>query len=304
MNVACPSCKSVATHSIGAIPQTDVFAGNVLPGPLPSGALYCCCECYLHFRYPRLSKECLDELYRKSNTNNWQYEPKGRKDWKIAAKWLDESLGQGRILDVGCFDGGFLAYLGENYQRSGIEIYPEAVRRAEEKGIRVIGRDFSNLEKLDEEYDAVVTMDVIEHVLNPHFFLRSLAVAARPGGLIIISTGNTDALSWKIMGSRYWYCTIAEHISFINPRWCKQAAQCVGLKLELMTTFSHSDAALPHRLVECAKNFFYRLSPASAAWLRRWGLGGKEAKRHESLAWHPPCWISARDHFITLFRKP
>ena len=57
------------------------------------------------------------------------------------------------ILDVGCFDGGFLDSLGSRYERHGIEINEQASQEAQRKGVDIIGTDFSDLEKLSGSYD-------------------------------------------------------------------------------------------------------------------------------------------------------
>ena len=43
----------------------------------------------------------------------------------------------------------------------------------------------------DNEFDAVVSIEVIEHVENQFAFMRELARIAKPGGLVIVTTPNT-----------------------------------------------------------------------------------------------------------------
>jgi hypothetical protein len=105
------------------------------------------------------------------------------------------------------------------------------------------------------------------------------------------------------MGSRYWYCTVAEHISFVNPAWCHSVAQQTGLSVERIDRFSHSATNRTRRLKELAKNVTYMVTPGFMAWLRRKGYGGKDARTYAALADHPPPWPSAKDHFVALFSK-
>jgi 2-polyprenyl-3-methyl-5-hydroxy-6-metoxy-1,4-benzoquinol methylase len=301
--VSCPSCGGRHTRFIGEIPATNRFAGRILDKPLSGGGLYACRECFLSFRHPRRDSLFFDSLYEAAPHDAWSSRAETRNDWSIAAAWLRREVKQGRLLDVGCFDGGFLELLGSSYQRHGIEINENAANAARSKGIHIIGRDFAELESCPGSFDAVTALDVMEHVADPLLFLARLAKATRPKGGIIVSSGNTEALSWRLMGSRYLYCTIAEHISFINPTWCRWAASRLGLHVCRMEKFSHEKAHLRKRAEELIKNMGYRLFPSASAWLRKMHLaGGLDVSADPSLHNHPPVWSSAKDHVLILFR--
>lgn len=256
------------------------------------------------FRYPRLDKGELNELYRQGKAENWQAAPAARADWKIASKWISQHLpADSAILDVGCFDGGFLRSVESSRKRFGIEIHEDARKKAQEFGIQLIGTDFAALSETKAVFDAVTSFDVIEHTHNPFDFLGDLAKVADKGGIIIISTGNSDALSWRLLGARYWYCTIGEHLSFINPRWCEWAAPHLGLELKQVIRFTHASATWRQRLSDAVKNLLYVATPRGFALLRKMGLGDAEYRRHKELLSQSPSWMSSRDHFICLFVK-
>ncbi len=299
----CPDCDSVDLSRIGAIPDAFEFAGTKLESPLPGGSLIRCNTCCLHWRSPQPKKAELDALYRRGDTGSWQYHPVTRRDWQITTSILRKKQDIVSVLDVGCFDGRFLDHLGADYHRAGIEVHPLAAEYAASKGIEIVGNDFSDLDTLSTQYDVVVAMDVIEHVSNPRKFLESLAKATRPGGLIIVSTGNTAAWPWRLMGGMYWYCSIAEHISFINPRWCNHIAQNLGLTIEDSIPFSHEPSRTLPALIQATANLFYRCLPNLAHNLRR---GYAQCKgtpyRHTFLT--PPHWRSAKDHLLVAFRVP
>lgn len=306
INIFCPSCNSNELIWIGKIPSANCFAGKILDQPLPGGNLYRCSSCHFYFRWPRLQKEQLDILYQEGNINNWQYEYKNRKDWQIAAQWLNTKLRQGRVLDTGCFDGRFLTYLGNNWNRYGIEICEIAARNAEKQGIHIIAKDFTEIDQLSIQFDAVVAFDIVEHVEDPRYFLKQLARVTRPDGTIIIATGNSGAPSWKFMSSRYWYCTIAEHISFINEKWCYVAAYALNLDIEHIERFSHigRNRTFLRIILDLTKNILYKLFPDAFGRLRLIGFGGIDVKKHKELKQHPPNWASAKDHLIIIFKKP
>lgn len=304
LHTVCPSCGSGNAVCIGKIPPSNRFAGRELARVLCGGYLYRCNSCHLCFRWPRYSKEQLDALYQKGDADNWEYTPENRTDWRLAAAWLSAAPVERRILDVGCSGGGFLEYLGDGWQADGIEINEVAALHAEDRGIQIVARDFAKMGDLDARYGAVVAMDVVEHTWDPMQFLEQMAALTRPGGLIILSTGNTQALSWRLMGSRYWYCAIPEHISFINEQWCYHNAEVLHLHVEHVRGFSRMGRPTPSRVVlDVAKNLFYRFAPSLTGMLRRMGFGGINVSRYQELAQYPPSWASSRDHLVVAFKK-
>lgn len=304
MSSTCPSCGSVVLRRVGKIPSSDVFAGQQLPEPLDGGYLYKCTECYLSFRFPVRSESKLEALYRKGSEDAWTCDPTKREDWRIASLWIRKLLPQGSsILDVGCFDGEFLGTLSSSYRLFGVEIQEGARYKASARGVKIIAKRHEELEGASKRFDGIVSFDVIEHVRNPVSFLAKLSNVVHPSGIVIVSSGNSEAGTWRFMGSRYWYCTIAEHISFISPRWCDAVISSVGLRVESQQRFSHASVGFSRKLGETTRNLAYYTIPGATSWLRKRGFGGKDVQHCRALADHPPSWMSARDHFIFLTRK-
>jgi len=288
---------------IGEIPDAFEFAGRKLDSPLPGGSLYRCRECSLSWRYPQPSKNQLDVLYQRDDVAAWQDAPARRLDWQLASGLIHRNDECFSVLDVGCFDGRFLDNLGKAYRRAGLEINSLAIEYAKAKGIHIVGQDFSDLDNLGTSFDVVVAMDVIEHVASPKSFLASMAKAARPGGLVIVSTGNTAAWSWRLMGGMYWYCSIAEHISFIDSRWCEHTSNVLGLTIEDIRYFSHEPSKVSVVAIQAAANIFYRMLPNLAYKLRSYYADCKGDPDRPSFR-IPPHWRSAKDHMMVAFRVP
>jgi 2-polyprenyl-6-hydroxyphenyl methylase / 3-demethylubiquinone-9 3-methyltransferase len=124
-----------------------------------------------------------------------------------------------RVLDIGC-GGGLLC---EPMARLGAEVVGAdasprnvAVARAH---ARQMGLDIdyrtSTAEALaaaGERFDAVLNMEVVEHVAEPQAYLDACARLLRPGGIMVTSTINRNAKSWlmAIVG--------AEHVLRWLPR--------------------------------------------------------------------------------------
>jgi len=252
-----------------------------------------------------MSKLELDRLYRQGNVEGWSTPETERTDWLMVKDWLSTQEDVKRILDVGCFDGRFLGFLGDRYDRMGVEIHAEAAERARARGVDIVGDDFDHLSALNVGADVVLALDVIEHADDPKNLLASLVSCVRTGGFVALTTGNSDALSWRLMGSRYWYCHIAEHLSFINPVWAKRVAPQLGLEIEYLQLFSHAKgrASIKQKGYETFANLLLRFAPKLFALLRRFGAGDIDLDRYPGLAFAPPYWMSAKDHMFVVFRK-
>lgn len=303
--MVCPSCGADGVRHIGAIPPSNTFAGRTLEQELSGGSLWQCFNCHLLFRYPRLSEVELNRLYQSGHAEGWPTPVEQRTDWRLIRGWLKSQQGVRRIMDVGCSDGRLLEYLGHDYAWLGVEIHEEAARRAHARGVDVMCNDFAKLSELNVDVDVALAVDVIEHSFDPKMFLASLAACVRPGGYVVVTTGNTEAPSWRLMGGRYWYCHIAEHLSFINPSWAGNVAPQLGLEVVYLRLFSHAEgkASIKQRVYETTANLILRFAPKLFALLRRFGAGGIDLGRYPGLALAPPYWMSAQDHMLVVFRK-
>ncbi len=108
-----------------------------------------------------------------------------------------------RILDIGC--GGGL--LSEPMARLGAEVVgadaaarniPVARLHAERMGLSIDYRvtTAEDLARAGETFDAVLNMEVVEHVADPLDYLAACARLMRPGGLMTTSTLNRNAKSY------------------------------------------------------------------------------------------------------------
>tara|TARA_R100001143_G_C3358323_1_gene133934 strand:+ start:2391 stop:3332 length:942 start_codon:yes stop_codon:yes gene_type:complete len=301
--VICPSCKHGQARWIGEIPPSNLFAGRALDQVLHGGGLWVCQNCNLYFRWPCLPTNKLDQLYRDGSSETWEGDPLSRTDWRKAEQWLGKNLSPGDcVLDIGCATGDFLSSVLEGkFQKYGIEINVDAAQKAKSTGVNILGSNFAEVVHNYEGkqvFSAITAFDVIEHFPDPLAFLRNCTKLLKPGGRILVSTGNSEALTWRLSGARYWYCTLPEHITFINKNWCNYASQVLELKLEKVYTFAHVRSGFFRRVGELVLNGTSLLSPSLFKTLRRVGFGGKEVKLYPGLIDSPPNWRTAKDHLL------
>lgn len=115
---------------------------------------------------------------------------------------------QTRVLDVGCGNGFTVGlFLEKGCSVVGVDASPDGIKIAQRtypKGrFEVLSGENDNiLSQLNvEPFDLVVSTEVIEHVYDPHAFVRSCYRALRPGGRFICSTPYHGYLKNLVLAS-------------------------------------------------------------------------------------------------------
>ena len=138
-----------------------------------------------------------------------------------------------RVLDVGCGSGTFLAMLPPEVERFGIEPSKSAADLARAKGIQILQYDDLMRPELRNTFDLVTAIDVVEHTANLGEFRHHLAIALRPGGTVIILTGDAESSSARLLGRYWYYLHYAEHITAFCPRSMRTWLQSDFSEIEL-----------------------------------------------------------------------
>lgn len=99
-----------------------------------------------------------------------------------------------RLLDVGCGAGNMIHHLSRYGQVKGLEIDPRPVKMARQRGYDVEQFDATQPMPFgDNSFDAVTTLDVIEHNQDDLAILADSFRVLKPGGHMIITV---PALMW------------------------------------------------------------------------------------------------------------
>jgi 2-polyprenyl-6-hydroxyphenyl methylase/3-demethylubiquinone-9 3-methyltransferase len=110
-----------------------------------------------------------------------------------------------RLLDIGC-GGGILteplARLGGEIvgADAGAEAIAVARHHAAEAGLAIDYRPTTaeELAAEGERFDAVLAMEIVEHVADRAFFLKACAELTKPGGLLVVATINRTMRSFAL----------------------------------------------------------------------------------------------------------
>jgi SAM-dependent methyltransferase len=100
---------------------------------------------------------------------------------------------RGRILDLGCGTGGVLQHLGAFGDALGLDPAPEAAQYCQRRAVPMVVGSGMDLPFADASFDAVLALDVIEHVPDDVALLREAQRILRPGGVLVVTV---PALPW------------------------------------------------------------------------------------------------------------
>jgi SAM-dependent methyltransferase len=142
--------------------------------------------------------------------------------------------GPGRVLDVGCATGEFLAAMQQRgWSVAGIEPSPAAAARARDR----LGATAVQAAPLEQavlpagSFDLVTLWDVLEHLADPGAALRRLAGALRPAGFLALGVPSLDAWDAHLFGPAWIGWDAPRHLYLFPDAVLREMLAAAGLRV-------------------------------------------------------------------------
>ncbi len=262
--VACPVCGHAASRALFSSGEYTFRR---------------CGACALRFASPRPTPEDLAAVYGAGyfDDKGWLGDPTSdsaymSRCWREVAPLLDARFPQrGRLLDVGCATGAFIAAAaGDGWQVAGLEYSDDAAARARSAGLDVRAGELSAGAFHGETFDVVTAWHVIEHLVDPVADLRLMRALTGPGGALVIETPNARSIGAILKRERWAQVRPPEHINFFDTRALAGALRASGWRLSTARTIYKRDTA--ERIA--GRAWLAPLARAAARGVEMAGLGG------------------------------
>ena len=149
---------------------------------------YCeCLNCKLRFYDPLITGD--EKFYNSLQKFGWYYMDE-KEEYVYAKEYIKSS---DKVLEVGSGKGAFAKHLPTK-DYIGLDFSENAKKMAAENGIAIENemiQDYAKKHK--EEFDVVVSFQVLEHVSDPKSFIESKLEALKIGGKLIIAVPSEDS---------------------------------------------------------------------------------------------------------------
>lgn len=135
----------------------------------------------------------------------------------------------GKLLELGCAYGFFLAEANAYFDVHGIEMCEGAALFCRTRGFDVEqGTLTAEYVGRCTPFDAVVMLDVVEHLMEPDRTMELVRMAMKPDGKLMLTTGDWDSALSRIMGRNWRLMTPPQHAFFFSPRTMSSMLTRVG----------------------------------------------------------------------------
>jgi SAM-dependent methyltransferase len=146
---------------------------------------------------------------------------------------LAGEVGPGRLLDVGAAAGFFMDEARQRgWDARGIDVSPEmSAWGREHLGLDLATGLFQSSGYAAGSFDAVTMWDYIEHSIDPASDFQKASEVLRPGGILMLSTGDAASVVARISGRRWHLLTPRHHNFFFTPGTLKRYLAESGFEL-------------------------------------------------------------------------
>lgn len=153
------------------------------------------------------------------------------------------------ILDIGFGEGGLLSVAEKNgWMCYGTELAPQSLEYGEKRGWVVSEDALSDNRFVNNSFDVVTMIEIIEHLPEPDSFLKFALDMLRPGGLLFLTTPNAQSINKRLLGIDWSMVAPPEHIVIWSPSGMKHTLKRNNLSAKRIRTGGFNPIEILSRL--------------------------------------------------------
>lgn len=227
----CPYCTQTSASTF--CHTTDIFGDEF--------DLLVCSNCDAHYLDPMPTGAQLARAYDDSYYGEGEEKFEGPVEKALnvfrdlRASHLAKLLNRtGKVLDIGCGNGNFLAAVGKRgqFELHGSELEGGSAERAKRvQGIQLHLGELQELEFESDSFDGITLFHVFEHVTNPKEVLEIIARILKPGGHLVMSFPNIGSFQSRFFRGMWLHLDPPRHIFFFRPKAFKKIMKDHGFEV-------------------------------------------------------------------------
>ena len=216
ISVSCDLCGSGRNKEIYSIP--DIRLGDFeIEYPVVE-----CLDCGHRFLSPRPSEEDMPDFYPEEYFSG-RDALRNQRGYRRRNDSLPRD--SGRILDLGCAGGDWLASLPGEWKKTGVDFIGASSNAAD---VDILVGELPELDIEDEFFDVVTAWGVMEHVGSPLEYFKKVHRVLKPDGAFVFLVPNSESL-W----SRWAYKEdVPRHLHFFRKSTLERYADSCGFHVE------------------------------------------------------------------------
>lgn len=159
-----------------------------------------------------------------------------------------------RLLDVGCATGHFLlAAQAAGFEGQGLDVSATAIETLRQKtglpGQAARIEDFIP----DAPLDVITLWETLEHLPDPVSALKRIKTWLKPGGLLLLCTGDHQSPLSRLLGRAWWYLIPPDHCIIYHPESLRELLSRAGFRCVEQEHILWHDVQIKNVLLKLAR---------------------------------------------------
>lgn len=199
-----------------------------------------CLDCGLVYALASGKKDSVIEDYTQMKDSLYLREEHGRR--RSARRVLEEISAfksPGRLLEIGSATGFFLDEARRlGWEAIGIEPSMWATDYARTNfNLDIIPTSIEEVNLDGQRFDAIVLIDVIEHLADPKYALGKIRKLLKHNGILYIATPDIESLASRLLRQRWWGIK-NHHLYYFSRKMLKALLNKTGFEVAKITFYS------------------------------------------------------------------